>query len=457
MSRALSSLSLATLCALLPGTALADEVLDASGVAIDFDVPLYTGSGFASEPAEGQLDSDNWIVTGLSDGDFDFGDTAVGGDYSGGVSVGGLTGGGVYSFDVDPIPDDGMTNFVLGVQPIGGDFTPGAIVLRLQNQTGGTLNRVDVASTLLYFNDEGRGNSLSLEYSSDNETWLPIDGATVTSPAAADANPAWVGTDTVDTLDVLGIPVDGHLYLRWIGDDVDGMMNRDEFAIDDILVLPISICGNNTMDPGETCDDGNTDDDDGCTSLCMSATCGDEFVQKDFEQCDDGNEDDTDACISCVLAECGDGFVQDGVEDCDDGNQDDGDECTNDCTVGKDPSTSGPDTSDTESETGDAETGNATGDTDGGSTGGATDPTDTSDPTDATVTAGATVTVTVTDSNSGGDDDSGDDGSSGAGSAGGNEDDGGCSVGGQGLGGAGWLLAVFGVLGVRRRRRTCVG
>ena len=47
--------------------------------------------------------------------------------------------------------------------------------------------------------------------------------------------------------------------------------------------------------PGyEQCDDGNTDDDDGCLSNCVSATCGDGFVGPD-EECDDGNEDNDDA------------------------------------------------------------------------------------------------------------------------------------------------------------------
>jgi cysteine-rich repeat protein len=31
-----------------------------------------------------------------------------------------------------------------------------------------------------------------------------------------------------------------------------------------------SRCGNGTIDPGETCDDGNTDDDDGCSAVCLS-------------------------------------------------------------------------------------------------------------------------------------------------------------------------------------------
>jgi len=443
MSRSLASLSLATLFALLPSTALADEVLDGT-VAIDFDTPVFTGGGFAPEPGAGQLDSDNWIVTGLDDGDFDFGDTVSGGGYGHGVSVGDVTGGGVWAFDVDGVPDNGVLQLVLGIQPSGNDFTPGSIVLRLQNQTGGTVNRVDVASTMLYRNNEERGNSLSLEYSTDNETWIPIDGATVTSPAASDADPAWVATETLDTIDTLGIAEGDYLYLRWLGEDVDGMSFRDEFAIDDILVDPVSVCGNDTMDPGEACDDGNTEDGDGCTSLCQSATCGDGFVQDGFEECDDGNDDNTDECIACVAAECGDGFVQEGVEECDDGNADDDDECANDCTANGSSSGTGGETGGEETDT---EASSASGDDSSGAG------SDTEDPTDATVSGGAsatlTATITITDGGSG-DGDGDDDGSSGS-APGGTGDGGGCSVGGRGS--SGWLFAAVGLLGFWRRRR----
>lgn len=45
--------------------------------------------------------------------------------------------------------------------------------------------------------------------------------------------------------------------------------------------------------------------------------CGDGLVGA-TEQCDDGNTDDTDGCISCAFATCGDGHVRRGVELCDD-------------------------------------------------------------------------------------------------------------------------------------------
>lgn len=128
---------------------------------------------------------------------------------------------------------------------------------------------------------------------------------------------------------------------------------------------PEAQCGNNAVEEGEECDDGNFDDDDACTSLCFKAICGDGLVQDGVEDCDDGNTedadactnlckagtgcgngktespetcddgntDDTDACVACADAFCGDGHLQAGVEDCDDGNMMDGDACLSDCTL----------------------------------------------------------------------------------------------------------------------------
>jgi cysteine-rich repeat protein len=92
-----------------------------------------------------------------------------------------------------------------------------------------------------------------------------------------------------------------------------------------------AVCGNGLLEGTEECDDGNTDDADGCTTDCKLVRCGDGVVQG-AEQCDDGNLDDTDACVTgCVNATCGDGLVEKGVEECDDGNQADGDGCSKDC------------------------------------------------------------------------------------------------------------------------------
>ena len=131
-------------------------------------------------------------------------------------------------------------------------------------------------------------------------------------------------------------------------------------------------CGDGLLAVGiETCDDGNTVDDDGCTNLCLSSKpteiliklansvegatsigfCGD-GIRTAPEECDDGNLDETDSCSSSCklkgpatppwyvrdepttgLPYCGDGLVNQSNEQCDDGNDDDTDHCTNRCLI----------------------------------------------------------------------------------------------------------------------------
>ena len=79
-------------------------------------------------------------------------------------------------------------------------------------------------------------------------------------------------------------------------------------------------CGDGFVDPGEECDDGEGNSDDGaCTSECALAKCGDGLILEDVEECDLGLENsDAGTCTqSCELARCGDEKIQDGVEECD--------------------------------------------------------------------------------------------------------------------------------------------
>ncbi len=99
--------------------------------------------------------------------------------------------------------------------------------------------------------------------------------------------------------------------------------------------LLVASCGDGILhDEGsgtETCDDGNANNNDSCTSWCTLPQCGDGYLQPG-EECDDGNGVDSDGCTNaCTLAQCGDGFTQ-WNEECDDGNTDDTDYCHNDCS-----------------------------------------------------------------------------------------------------------------------------
>lgn len=77
-------------------------------------------------------------------------------------------------------------------------------------------------------------------------------------------------------------------------------------------------CGDGRRDPGEACDDGNTDNGDGCNATC-------EEKHPDFFCPPNGGD-----CIR--LVECGDRRVN-GSETCDDGNTNSGDGCSASCLL----------------------------------------------------------------------------------------------------------------------------
>ncbi|HVK69695.1 MAG TPA: FG-GAP-like repeat-containing protein, partial [Polyangium sp.] len=97
-------------------------------------------------------------------------------------------------------------------------------------------------------------------------------------------------------------------------------------------------CGDGELSEDEICDDGNTEDGDGCSADCVpeqgGENCGNGVVDP-LEHCDDGNEANGDGCsATCDLESCGNGVVDPG-EDCDDGNGINLDGCPNDCTLAK--------------------------------------------------------------------------------------------------------------------------
>lgn len=90
-----------------------------------------------------------------------------------------------------------------------------------------------------------------------------------------------------------------------------------------------ALCGNGWLDPGEDCDEGEQNADNGtCRLDCTPETCGD-GVQGPSEACDDGelNGDQAACKTNCTLASCGDDQVGPG-EECDGG-----DNCSPACTL----------------------------------------------------------------------------------------------------------------------------
>lgn len=163
-----------------------------------------------------------------------------------------------------------------------------------------------------------------------------------------------------------GAVVTGHIVARRLG------CSSKFTIIAGAAVAPI--CGNGTLDAGETCDPPNSPQPPNqnlCTADCTF--CGDGLTQAG-EQCDDGNSNNGDACSnSCTTnppPSCGNGSLDPGEscdppgsdpppaggnlcrtnctycgdatvdpsEECDDGNTDPGDGCRNDCTLPPPPS-----------------------------------------------------------------------------------------------------------------------
>lgn len=66
-------------------------------------------------------------------------------------------------------------------------------------------------------------------------------------------------------------------------------------------------CGDGIIQPPETCDDGNTNDDDECPGNCISM-CGNGVINGG-EACDDGNLVDNDGCSSTCVRDAAYVFV----------------------------------------------------------------------------------------------------------------------------------------------------
>ncbi len=114
-------------------------------------------------------------------------------------------------------------------------------------------------------------------------------------------------------------------------------LNSDEPDAECRTTCTSAGCGDGIVDSDEECDDGNTDDLDGCSNSCIEAVCGDGIAQTgNGEECDNGDANSdaaVDACReNCLTAFCGDGVVDTG-EECDDNNDDNDDGCSNNCRL----------------------------------------------------------------------------------------------------------------------------
>ncbi len=230
----------------VPDGAVAQISLPTEGTTVSRDFDSFDGSGFAPDPSNGQLDSDEFIATGLSDGDLSFGETADSGDFARGTSGGGETTGGIYAFEDPQLPEipTASGDFILGVQPSGSDFTPGTFVAQYQNETGGPVTAIDLAYNVEILNNASRASSVAAAYATGACGSLPpgddfsaLSGLDVTTPEAPLPTPQWT-TEKRSTTTSVDLPADDCLFLRFRSDDVSGDGSRDEIGLDNLSVTP---------------------------------------------------------------------------------------------------------------------------------------------------------------------------------------------------------------------------
>lgn len=151
--------------------------------------------------------------------------------------------GGTFATGVNATDIDGSRCF--GIQPTGGHFTSGNLTLRAVNNTGGPITRMDVSYLVHYFNDLERSNRFRFLYSVSNEagSYVPVAASIVESPLEADAEPEWVSNPIAFSISGINVPDGGYVYLRWLGEDIAGSGQRDEFALGNISLTPLQATG----------------------------------------------------------------------------------------------------------------------------------------------------------------------------------------------------------------------
>ena len=173
----------------------------------------------AATPLTGQLDADAWTRNKTPS--------------SKGVSSGGVTDGGVYAFTV------ATGNRALGQQLASKSPNNSSVqyTLRVINNSGSSFNGYTISYKAYYRNDQTRSNSITFNHGSTNLVTNAVTAATVTSPQASSTPINWVATTR--TVDISATVANGgSYYFRWSFNDVGGSGNRDELAIDDIVITP---------------------------------------------------------------------------------------------------------------------------------------------------------------------------------------------------------------------------
>jgi hypothetical protein len=221
-------LTVLSIILILCSTAYAMELGPGGSLTVDFTG--FDASGFDPEPAAGQLDSDDWAVVLAAGVELGYGEMAnslVNTPFAGGkeimtVLVGDE--GGIYYYDTGTVNGTAMAINPKGV------FKPGTITLKVTNNTGGTLNGLDLGYEVYFYNGSAvKEASLMFSYSMDGQSYIPVAGTLETSLTTG----VWSMAGVQASLTGLSMAQGEDIHLRFGGNSA----HKDEYiALDNIAM-----------------------------------------------------------------------------------------------------------------------------------------------------------------------------------------------------------------------------
>lgn len=195
----------------------------------------FQAAGISNTPTNGQLHSNAWRFIGFSDGDTDFGETHLSGDFTRGTSSGGIGTSGLYAFEVS------ASNFALGIQATGTDFTPGTIELKVNNTSTSTIKNLIFSYDIWVYNDQNKSSSITFQYKESSGAYQSVPSLDFLTPAAQAPSPSWQKITKTVTLTQLNIAPNDSLLFQWSSNDAGGSGTRDEWALDNISLKAAAV------------------------------------------------------------------------------------------------------------------------------------------------------------------------------------------------------------------------
>lgn len=142
-------------------------------------------------------------------------------------------------------------NHALGWTPSNDFMSTGFFTLRLKNTSGFSINELNVAFDLNYYNAQNISSHFKFYFSTDNVTYSEIPTLSLITPSEMDLFPNWEINNLQTYISKLNVVHGEYIYLRWASSSAAGFGGRDGFCLDNIVIRAFSASALNTNPLGD--------------------------------------------------------------------------------------------------------------------------------------------------------------------------------------------------------------